>query len=53
MPILRIIKGPASREQYDAVIEAAKLDSRHPLGLIMHGASEAGGVINVAQVWES
>jgi hypothetical protein len=43
MPILRIIKGPGTREGYDALNAAMKLDTNHPLGLIMHGASEAGG----------
>ncbi len=53
MPILRIIKGPGTREGYDALNAAMKLDTNHPLGLIMHGASEDGGVIQVAQVWDS
>ena len=29
------------------------IDREHPLGLIMHGASEENGVIQVAQIWES
>ena len=53
MPILRIIKGPGGREQYDTLNAAMKLDTEHPLGLIMHGASEGNGEIQVAQVWDS
>jgi hypothetical protein len=53
MPILRIIRGPGSRETYDALNAAMQLDTKHPLGLIMHGASEAEGQIQVAQVWDS
>jgi hypothetical protein len=53
MPILRIIKGPVSRAMYDAVTAGIHLDTRHPLGLIMHGASEVDGEMQVAQVWES
>lgn len=53
MPILRIIKGPVSRATYEAVTAELSLDSQHPLGLIMHGASEVDGEMQVAQVWES
>jgi hypothetical protein len=53
MTILRLIRGPASRADYDAVIEAVKLATRHPLGLIMHGATDIDGGIQLAEVWEN
>jgi hypothetical protein len=53
MPILRIVTRPTSRETYDAVMTKMDLDRRHPLGLVMHGATEVDGGIQIAQVWES
>jgi hypothetical protein len=53
VPILRIASRPNTRGQYDAVIAKMDLNSRHPLGLIMHGATEVDGVIQIAQVWDS
>jgi hypothetical protein len=53
MPILRIIRGPATQGMYDTLSAGIKPDTEHPLGLIMRGASEVGGVIHVAQVWHS
>lgn len=41
-----------SREVYDAVTVSMRLRTEHPLGLIMHGASEVDGELHVAQVWE-
>ena len=54
MTILRIVNRGLSREQYQAAREMMDIDRKHPLGLIMHGASEVGdGMIQVAQIWES
>jgi hypothetical protein len=53
MTILRIVNRSADRETYDAINAKLDLDRQHPLGLIMHGASEVGGTIQVAQVWDS
>jgi hypothetical protein len=53
VPILRLVSRPNSRDQYDAVMAKMDIDRQHPLGLIMHGASEVDGVIQIAQVWES
>jgi hypothetical protein len=51
--ILRIINRGMSPETYELVRARIDIDRSHPLGLIMHGASEADGVMQVAQVWES
>jgi len=51
--ILRIINRGLTQEQYDALRRELDIDHRHPLGLIMHGASEVDGAVQVAQVWES
>jgi hypothetical protein len=53
MTILRITKREVDRETYDAIDAKLDLDRQHPLGLIMHGAMEAGGRMQIAQVWES
>jgi hypothetical protein len=53
MTILRIIRGPAGRDTYDTLNAAMQLDTKHPPGLIMHGASEVEGAMQVAQVWET
>jgi hypothetical protein len=53
VPILRISKRQAGRELYEAVAAKLDIDHNHPLGLIMHGAVEVDGVMQVAQVWES
>jgi hypothetical protein len=53
MPILRLVRRPDGHDVYRAVVEEMKLHSRHPLGLIMHGASEVDGRTQIAQVWES
>lgn len=52
MAVLRLAKYRVSREVYDAVAAAMRLHTKHPLGLIMHGASEVDGEVQVAQVWE-
>jgi hypothetical protein len=51
--ILRIVNRGLTPELYEALAAELDLDHRHPLGLIMHGASETAGVIQVAQIWES
>jgi len=53
MTILRIISRGYDRETYQALREALDIDRKHPLGLIMHGASDTDGRLRVAQVWES
>jgi hypothetical protein len=53
MPILRLVRRPDGLDVYRAVVEELQLHSQHPLGLIMHGASEVDGKTQIAQVWES
>jgi hypothetical protein len=53
MPILRISKRRGDSAQYDAAIEKLDLNRRHPLGLIMHGAVQMDGAMQIAQVWDS
>jgi hypothetical protein len=53
VPILRLVRTPASQEMYEAAIAKMQLHTRHPLGLIMHGASCVDGETQIAQVWES
>ena len=53
MTILRIIRRNVDRETYDALIKELNIDHDHPLGLIMHGASEVEGAIQAAQIWDS
>ena len=53
MPILRIVHRHADRATYEAVHRRLDLDCVHPLGLIMHGASEVDGRMQVAEIWES
>jgi hypothetical protein len=51
--ILRIIDRGMDREMYNKLRLALDIDHEHPLGLIMHGATEVDGTMRVAQVWES
>ena len=51
--ILRIIDRGMDRATYDALRVRLNIDHEHPLGLIMHGATEVDGKMRVAQVWES
>jgi hypothetical protein len=51
--ILRIINRGLSRETYEVLRKELDIDRSHPLGLIMHGASEEDGLIQVAQIWDS
>ena len=53
MPILRIIKRQMAPGVYDAAAAELDLDTNHPLGLIMHGATQTGETMEIAQVWES
>ncbi len=53
MAILRIINRGLDRDTYKAVVEWVNLDHDHPLGLMMHGATEVDGTVQVAQVWDS
>jgi hypothetical protein len=39
MTILRITKRDVNREMYDAINARVDIDRRHPLGLIVHGAT--------------
>jgi len=51
--ILRIISRGMDRSTYDALRERLDIDHQHPLGLILHGAAEVDGEMQVAQIWES
>jgi hypothetical protein len=51
--ILRIISRHVDRETYDAINAKVDVDRNHPLGLIMHGASEVDGTMQIAQIWDS
>jgi hypothetical protein len=51
--ILRIIDRGLDRALYDALRKELDIDHQHPLGLIMHGATEVDGGMRVAQIWES
>jgi hypothetical protein len=51
--ILRIIDRRLDRGMYDTLRLELDIDHQHPLGLIMHGATEVDGLIRVAQIWES
>jgi hypothetical protein len=51
--ILRIIRSDEGREAYDAVAAIVDIEHTHPLGLIMHGAAEVDGKMQVAEVWDS
>ena len=53
MTILRIVKRRVNWETYRAVGANVNIDHEHPLGLIMHGALERDGVVEVAQIWDS
>jgi hypothetical protein len=51
--ILRIIDRGMDRETYETLRMRLDIDHKHPLGLIMHGATEVDGSMRVAQIWES
>jgi hypothetical protein len=48
-----IIDRGMDRATYESLRVALDIDHRHPLGLILHGASEVDGTMRVAQIWES
>ena len=51
--ILRIINRGLTPQTYQDLRLRIDIDRVHPLGLIMHGASEAeNGVVTVAQIWD-
>jgi hypothetical protein len=41
------------RGTYETLRARLDIDHRHPLGLILHGATEVEGKMRVAQIWES
>ena len=51
--ILRIVNRRMDRTTYDALRARLDIDHEHPLGLILHGAAEVDGTMQVAQIWES
>jgi hypothetical protein len=51
--VLRIIDRGMDRSTYDALRARLDIDHQHPLGLILHGAAEVDGKMQVAQIWES
>jgi len=51
--LLRIIDRGMDRGTYDALRARLDIDHHHPLGLILHGATEVDGKMRVAQIWES
>jgi 3-dehydroquinate synthetase len=51
--VLRIVSRGLSPESYQELRERLDIDRRHPLGMIMHGATVTDGIVWVAQVWES
>jgi hypothetical protein len=51
--IIRIRSRPMSPELYDEAVAMMDLEHDHPLGLIMHGACEVDGRVQVVQVWDS
>ena len=53
MAILRVVSRGLDRETYETMRKMLDIDHQHPLGLIMHGATEVNGAIIVAQIWDS
>jgi len=53
MAFLRIVNRRADWDTYDAINAWVDIDHQHPLGLILHGACEVGGTVQVTQVWDS
>jgi hypothetical protein len=51
--ILRVVNPGLDRETYETMCAMLDNDRRHPLGLIMHGAGEVDGTMQVAQIWDS
>ena len=53
MPILRVVSRGLDRDTYATMRRMLDIDHKHPLGLIMHGATEVDGAMVVAQIWDS
>jgi hypothetical protein len=53
MTIVRIVNRHLDWAMYDAIAAEVDIEHEHPLGLIMHGAAQVGGTVQVAQVWDS
>jgi hypothetical protein len=53
MAIVRIVNRHLNWAMYDAINARVDIEHEHPLGLIMHGAAEVNGTVQVAQVWDS
>jgi hypothetical protein len=51
--VLRIVDRGMDRSTYEALRARLDIDHNHPLGLILHGATEVEGTMRVAQIWES
>jgi len=51
--VLRLVNRGVGWDTYDAINAGVDIEHRHPVGLIMHGAYEVDGTVQVAQVWES
>ena len=53
MAILRVVSRGLDRQTYETMRKMLDIDHKHPLGLIMHGATEVNGAMVVAQIWDS
>jgi hypothetical protein len=51
--ILRIVNRGLDWETYVTIAAMLDIDRQYPLGLIMHGAGEVEGTVQVAQIWDS
>jgi len=51
--ILRVVSRGLDRQTYETMRKMLDIDHKHPLGLIMHGATEVNGAMVVAQIWDS
>ena len=55
MAYMRIVRPQAAVdiETYDAINGELEVETRHPVGLIMHAAGEMDGAWQIVEVWES
>jgi hypothetical protein len=53
LPILRVVNRGLDRQTYETMRLMLDIDRRHPVGLIMHGATEVDGTMRVEQIWDS
>jgi hypothetical protein len=51
--IIRIVYLGLGLETYVTMAAMLDIGQRHPPGLIMHGAGEVEGTIQIAQMWDS